>query len=590
MRKRLEFFFSKSFLNQMKAFFEQIAPYKKIMSGSLLLSIIANALGLIPALISGKIVDQYLTGENALPAQECENAILLWAAALFAAYTLSEVLGIIQKHIQLRFRTSFNHSLQDKLYRHVLHLPLNFFNKTKSGELISRFTNDISQITSLANQIILTPANALLRLFIILAYCFYLSPMISLGMILILGVLTVLCMYLTRKTRPLYQEMHEKQAVIHGFLSEIFQGIRTVRSHAKEEQEIENHSQRHRDLNNTKIKSNLQIQGIHSLWSFMHAIAASLILAGGAIMIIRGKMSLGELVVVQFFAAQLMSPIFNILSSISATQSGLTCLERYHLILEEDLDNPPDSNKATLNSKIETVAIKDLSFEYIKDTPTLSHISFSMERGKTYALVGSSGSGKSTLADLICGFQQPSSGQILVNNSDIQELNKDDYINHLAIVHQNSFVFDGTIRDNIRYADANLNDEQLLKLCKRAQIFDFIQSLELGLDSYVGENGIKLSGGQKQRLCLARAFAANADLIILDEATSHLDAINECLIQKAVFENKKDIITLIIAHNLSTIKDADQIFVLDQGKIVESGSHQELIKASGPYSSLLNSE
>jgi ATP-binding cassette, subfamily B, multidrug efflux pump len=590
IKKRLEFFFNKDFQKQMKVFFGQISSYKKIISFSLLLSIIANGLGLIPALISGKIVDDYLSNAQVKNSPQLENQILLWALVLFAAYALSEILNIIQNQIQLRFRTSFNHSLQNKLYKHVLHLPINFFNRIKSGELLSRFTNDINHITALSNQLILTPINALLRLAVILAYCFYLSPWIALLIFLIIGILTLLCMYLTKKTRPLQNEIYEKQAVIHGFLSEIFQGIRTVRSHAKEQVEISQHSQRHLDLNDTKLRSNLQIQSIYSLWSFMQAIAAALMLAGGSLMIIRGHMSLGELVIVQFFTAQLMNPIFNILSSISSTQAGLACLERYHDILSEELDNPPDPSKKKIEHAIEKIEVKDLSFSYLKNKSTLENISFAMEKGKTYALVGASGSGKSTLTDLICGFQKASQGQIFINDTELHEFNKEDYIKHVSVVHQTSFVFDGTLRDNILYADADLTDPAILELCKKAQLHDFIQSLENGLDSYIGENGIKLSGGQKQRLCLARAFAAKSDLIILDEATSHLDSINEKLIQKAIFENKDELITIIIAHNLSTIKDADQIIVLEQGKIVESGSHEELIKRTGHYSSLLTPE
>ncbi|EDM25714.1 ABC transporter, ATP-binding/permease protein [Lentisphaera araneosa HTCC2155] len=589
IRKRLEFFFTKDFITQMKVFLKQISHYREIISFSLLLSIIANALGLIPALISGQIVDGYLSGRELANSPQIEKEILLWAGALFLAYVLSEVLNIIQNQVQLRFRTSFNHSLQDKLYKHVLHLPINFFNKTKSGELLSRFTNDINQITGLSNQLILTPINALLRLSVILAYCFYLSPWIALLILLIIGTLTILCMFLTKKTRPLQNEIYDKQAVIHGFLSEVFQGIRTVRSHAKEAEEISQHSQRHLDLNDTRLKSNLQIQGIYTLWSFMQAIAAALMLAGGSIMIIRGHMSLGELVVVQFFTAQLMNPIFNILSSISSTQGGLACLERYHKILSEELDNPPDSNRKKLDKCIEKIKIVNLNFSYLPDKPVLENISFTMQKGKTYALVGTSGSGKSTLADLICGFQKASIGNILINGIELQELNKENYIQHLAIVHQANFVFDGTIRDNILYGNTELTSSDLIELCQKAQLHDFIDSLELGLDSYIGENGIKLSGGQKQRLCLARAFAAKADLIILDEATSHLDSINERLIQKAVFENKNDLITLIIAHNLSTIKDVDQVIVLEKGEIKEIGTHEGLMKLRGLYFNMLKS-
>ena len=199
-----------------------------------------------------------------------------------------------------------------------------------------------------------------------------------------------------------------------------------------------------------------------------------------------------------------------------------------------------------------------------------------------------SGCGKSTLADLLCGFHPVDSGEIRINNHDLKKIRKKDFLKRLAIVHQQSFVFDGTIRDNILYARPELSEKQLIKQSQKAQIYEFITSLELGFDSTVGENGIKLSGGQKQRLCLARAFASSADFIILDEATSHLDSLNEKLIHKAVMSNKENFITLIIAHNLKTIKNADEIIVMEQGRIIERGNHQQLIDKNGLYNQLIN--
>ena len=208
---------------------------------------------------------------------------------------------------------------------------------------MSRFTNDIKQITGLVEQIILTPANALLRLSIILAYCFYLNPIISLAVLTVLGLLTFICMYLTQKTRPLQKEIQHENALIDGFLNEIFTGIRAVKSYTSEDRETLNHSKRHQSLNKKQISSNLQIQTIHSLWSFIQALCASMILGGGAILIIRGEMTLGELVIIQFFSAQLLTPVFNILSSISSTQAGLSCLERYYRILSLENENTNDS-------------------------------------------------------------------------------------------------------------------------------------------------------------------------------------------------------------------------------------------------------
>ena len=574
----------------LKTFLGQLKPFKKSISLCTLLSLISELICLVPALITGHIIDQYLTPQLTGPVDKAQKDILLLIAVLFISYLSAEFLKIIKTKLQISFTTDLGFNLSSTLYKHLLHLPFTHFDKIKTGNLLSRFSNDINHITNLAQNLILTPTTAFLRLAFIIIYALYINPLLSLILFTSLVGLTILCLFLSRKQRRIQKQLQGERAQLSGFMSEIFQGMRVVRSHVKEQSELENFTQRQASINKKQIDASLQQQKVSSLWTFIQGISTSIVLGVGSFFILKNEMTLGNLIIIQFYATQAINPIVKILTSITATQSGLSALERYQELLQIESEETLSSSSKTKITQINSLQIQNLSFSYEPHQEILSNISLNFKRGQVLALVGPSGSGKSTLADLICGFQQATSGHIFINDLAFKDIQKASYLENLAIVHQDSFVFDGTIKDNILYANDSLDDSSIVNLCHKARLGEFINSLEKGIHTRVGENGIRLSGGQKQRLCLARAFASQAEFIILDEATSHLDSRNEKLIQEAIFENKKDIITLIIAHNLSTIRDADQIIVLEQGKIVEQGTHEELKMNKSTYCTLLNAD
>ena len=574
----------------LKTFLGQLKPFKKSISLCTLLSLISELICLVPALITGHIIDQYLTPQLTGPVDKAQKDILLLIAVLFISYLSAEFLKIIKTKLQISFTTDLGFNLSSTLYKHLLHLPFTHFDKIKTGNLLSRFSNDINHITNLAQNLILTPTTAFLRLAFIIIYALYINPLLSLILFTSLVGLTILCLFLSRKQRRIQKQLQGERAQLSGFMSEIFQGMRVVRSHVKEQSELENFTQRQASINKKQIDASIQQQKVSSLWTFIQGISTSIVLGVGSFFILKNEMTLGNLIIIQFYATQAINPIVKILTSITATQSGLSALERYQELLQIESEETLSSSSKTKITQINSLQIQNLSFSYEPHQEILSNISLNFKRGQVLALVGPSGSGKSTLADLICGFQQATSGHIFINDLAFKDIQKASYLENLAIVHQDSFVFDGTIKDNILYANDSLDDSSIVNLCHKARLGEFINSLEKGIHTRVGENGIRLSGGQKQRLCLARAFASQAEFIILDEATSHLDSRNEKLIQEAIFENKKDIITLIIAHNLSTIRDADQIIVLEQGKIVEQGTHEQLKMNKSTYCTLLNAD
>ena len=560
-----------------------LRPFRKRAFVIVFLSIIYELLCLVPPLITGYIIDQYLSSSDKIALPVAQKQIIVLVSVLLVAYLMAEALKIISSQLLIVINSKLAINFKEQLYTHILHLPLRKITHIKNGEIISRLSDDVEDMAYLANSLFLNPATALLRLTAILCYALYINAWLALLLTITLGGLSVLCLHLNRKTRPIRRQIQEEHAANIGILSEVLQGIRVVRSFAKEKIEILQFNKRNESIASKELKANIQSQGINSLWSIIQAISTALILGIGSMLIIQEKMTLGNLIIIQYYATLVINPIISILSSVSSTQASLTALERYTEIM--DLDRETLGSNETPPSIIHSIRLQGLSFAY-QDKPTLENISCEFLRGQTIALVGSSGAGKSTLADIVCRFQEPDSGQLLINEIPANTLNLHEYRQNFGIVHQDNFVFDGSLRDNILYADSALNDEQILLACNKAQLTEFISSLPNGLDTIIGENGILLSGGQKQRLCLARAFACHKQILILDEATSHLDSLNEQAIQHAIMDHKENMITIVIAHNLDTIKKADLILVFKEGLLVESGSHQELILQEAEYARL----
>jgi ATP-binding cassette, subfamily B, bacterial len=563
-----------------------LQPFRKRAFVIVLLSILYELLCLVPPLITGYIIDQYLSTSDKVALPDVQKQIILLVSVLLVAYLMAEVLKIISSQLLIVINSKLAINFKEQLYTHILHLPLRKITHIKNGELISRISDDVEDMAYLANSLFLHPATALLRLIAILCYALYINAWLALLLTITLGGLSILCLHLNRKTRPIRRQIQEEHAANIGILSEVLQGIRVVRSFAKEKIEILQFSKRNESIASKELKANIQTQGINSLWSIIQGISTALILGVGSILIIQEKMTLGNLIIIQYYATLVINPIVSILSSVSSTQASLTALERYTEIM--DLDRETLDSNETPPSIINSIKLKDLSFAY-QDKPTLQNITCEFLRGQTIALVGSSGAGKSTLADIVCRFQEPDSGQLLINDMPASKLNLHEYRQNFGIVHQDNFVFDGTLRDNILYADSTLSDADIILACDKAQLNEFISLLPNGLDTIIGENGILLSGGQKQRLCLARAFACHKQILILDEATSHLDALNEQAIQHAIMDHKENMLTIVIAHNLDTIKNADLILVFKDGQLLEQGNHHELMDKQGEYANLRQS-
>ena len=473
-----------------------LRPFRKRCYLIICLSIVYELLCLVPPLITGHIIDRYLSQSDKIDLTQSQRQIIFLVSFLFLSYLCAEVLKIINNQLITLLNSKLALSFKHKLYAHILHLPLRKLTHLKSGELISRLSDDVEDMAYLANALLLNPATALLRLLAILCYAVYVNAWLALLLAITLGGLSALCLHLNRKTRPIRRQIQEEHATNIGILSEVIQGIRVVRSFAKEKLEILQFTKRNHSITRKELRSNMQIQGINSLWSIIQGLSTAIILGAGSILILKGEMTLGSLIIIQYYATLVINPIVSILGSVSNTQASLTALERYKEIMELEHEQSTQTQKTP--EIINTITLKNVDFNYLPDKPTLKNISCELKRGQTIALVGSSGAGKSTLADLVCRFQEPSNGELLINGDDATPINLHDYRKHFAIVHQDNFVFDGSLRDNILYADPTLTDSEIELACQKAQLTDFLSTLSDGIDTIIGENGILLSGGQKQ--------------------------------------------------------------------------------------------
>jgi ATP-binding cassette subfamily B protein/subfamily B ATP-binding cassette protein MsbA len=323
------------------------------------------------------------------------------------------------------------------------------------------------------------------------------------------------------------------------------------------------------------------------IWELIMPLAQVTIIGFGGYLVIKGQATLGVLIAFQGYLWRLLDPVMQISSSISETQRGLASMERVFDVLDKPEEKPDVPNAVEAPERVEEIRFEHVSFEYRQGIPVVRDLSLVVPGGSVVALVGASGAGKTTVTDLLARFYDPNQGQILLNGVDLRQMRLRSFRGLLGIVQQEVFLFDGTVRENIAYGRLSASDEEVLDAARRANADEFIRRLPEGYDTLIGERGVKLSGGQRQRLSIARALLADPQILILDEATSNLDSESEQLIQASTDELLRDRTTFIIAHRLSTIMHADQIVVLDAGRVVEQGTHHELLRRGGRYADMV---
>ena len=558
------------------AFNHIIWPRRRLLFLGLLLIVINRAAALVLPGSSKILLDKVIPEKNEqllyLLLLGVTLAILVQSST---AFFLTRLLSVEAQHLISLLRA--------QVQRHILYLPVRFFDNTKSGELVSRIMTDVEGVRNLVGTGLVQMFGGVLTAIASLVLLLKINAMMTLYTLLPLSLFGLISLKAFGYIRPIFRERGKINADVTGRLTESLGGIRVIKGFNAEKQEVRVFEKGvDRIFNNVK-KSLTVTSLVTSSSTLLLGLASVGIMGLGASMIMSGDLSVGDLFAFTLYLGFLIAPIVqmgNIGSQITEAFAGL---DRTDEILSLKPEHGESTRTITLGEVRGEIRFEDVDFSYEEGNPVLTGISFEAPAGSVTALVGSSGSGKTTIAGLAASFLKPNSGTILIDGQDLSRVTLDSYRSGLGVVLQDDFLYEGTIRENILFARSEASTTELSESVAAAHVSEFTDRFDEGLNTLIGERGVKLSGGQKQRVTIARALLADPRILILDEATSNLDTESELYIQESLEQLLKGRTTFVIAHRLSTIRRADQILVVESGEIVERGRHEELIAANGRY-------
>lgn len=539
--------------------------------------------GLVLPLVSKYFVDEVVqAGRTELLMQ---FALIVGAATVVQAissFGISQILGVAaQKAIT---------DMRRRVQEHVMRLPVRYFDTTQTGVLISRVMNDAEGIRNLVGTGLAQLVGSVVTAVLALGMLLYFNWQLTIVTLLVLGAFGGAMGYAFRTLRPLFRERGRLSADLTGRLTQALGGVRVIKTYTAERREDLVFAKGAHALFRNVAKSMTGVSGTTAFSSLVIGAIGILIILIGGRAVAAGTMTAGDLVSYVIFTGLMAAPIVQIASIGTQITEAFAGLDRIHEILDTPREDADDASRDTVDDVEGHVEFDGVWFEYNEGVPVLKDVSFTAPAGTTTALVGSSGSGKSTLISLVMAFNRPTRGVLRVDGRDLMTLRLGDYRRHLGVVLQDNFLFDGTITDNIRYGSPHATREEVERVSRVAHAHEFIEAFENGYDTIVGERGVRLSGGQRQRVAIARAILADPRILLLDEATSSLDSESESKIQDGLRTLRHGRTTFVIAHRLSTIRSADQILVLEDGQIVERGTHAELIALGGRYRQLYDKQ
>ncbi|WP_106132215.1 ABC transporter ATP-binding protein [Mongoliibacter ruber] len=553
-----------------------IWPRRKQLFLGLFLIVISRLSGLVLPGASKILIDDVIPSNDL---QMLKWLVIVVVAAItiqaVTSYALTQILSVEAQHLIAKLRS--------QVQKHIIQLPIRFFDNTKTGELVSRIMTDVEGVRNLVGTGFAQMIGGVLTAVISLVLLIYISPLMTLYVLVPVIIFGLISLKAFGKIRPIFRERGKINAEVTGRLTETLGGIRVIKGFNAEAQEILTFEQGVERLF-LNVKSSLTATSIvTSSATFLLGLASAGIMGIGGYMIMDGQMTFGDFLAFTLYLGFMIAPIVQMSNIGSQFTEAFAGLDRTEEIMNYPLENSTGQRTIALPKIVGNMTFQDVSFAYEEGKDVIKNISFNAPAGSVTALVGTSGSGKTTIAGLAASFLNPESGIITVDGHDLQKITLDSYRSQLGVVLQDDFLFEGTIKQNILFPRPDSSEEQLQQAVAAAHVHEFTDRFEDGLDTLIGERGVKLSGGQRQRIAIARAILADPRILVLDEATSNLDTESESLIQASLKELMRGRTTFVIAHRLSTIRQADQILVIEQGRIAEQGKHDELIASEGRY-------
>jgi len=557
-------------------------PHRFSAAGVFFFALLGAGLEMIEPLFLKFIVDDVLNNPE-LDVSSRLSQLHLAGGTFLLVIILTNLANVVKNYRQRLLNTHVMLSLRRSLFDRLLHLPLPKIWEMKTGGILSRLTGDIDTTTGFMQMAILSPAISIVRLIIVIGILITLNWQLAVMALAIIPGAMLMSFASARRIRPIYRAIRRDAEVIDGRVGETFSGIRIVRAFGREMRELLEYMVARHTVLRKELFAHRRELALWTSWGLLVSGVSVVIVWYGGYLTVTGRASIGDIIAFQMYAFLLLNPVWNIVNSFSELQRSLAAMERVFDVLEMPSDKPdrPDAREAP--HVVTDIEFQDVEFEYREGRPVVRDFSVTVPGGTVVALVGRSGAGKTTVTDLVARFHDPTRGRILVNGTDIRDFQLKTYRDLLAIVQQDVFLFDGSARDNIAYGRHDVTNAEIEDAARRANAHEFIDKLPGKYDTFVGERGVKLSGGQQQRLAIARAILKSPQILILDEATSNLDTESEQLIQASMATLLAGRTTFIIAHRLSTVRRADLILLMADGRVTERGTHESLMAARGEY-------